>query len=127
MTLQNQDDIQAFGDISRATLDGSDSIVYSQMAKVGLDESVVRQISLSNEEPSWMLDHRLKSLEKYRAFTKPTWGPSLEALDLESIYYFAKAEGGGDSKSWDEVPDAIKKTFDRLGIPEAERKMLAGV
>lgn len=127
MTTQNYDDIQAFGDISRATLDGSDSIVYSQMAKVWLDESVVRQISLSNEEPTWMLDHRLKSLEKYRSFTKPTWWPSLEALDLESIYYFAKAEGWGDSKSWDDVPDAIKKTFDRLGIPEAERKMLAGV
>jgi Fe-S cluster assembly protein SufB len=126
-TSQNQDDIQAFGDISRATLDGSDTVVYSQMAKVWLDESVVRQISLSNEEPAWMLEHRLKALEKYRTFIKPTWWPSLESLDLESIYYFAKAEGWGDSKSWDEVPDAIKKTFDRLGIPEAERKVLAWV
>ena len=124
---QNQDDIHAFWDISRETLDGSDSIVYAQMAKVGLDESVVRQISLSNNEPEWMLIHRLKSLEKYRTFSKPTWWPSLEALDLESIYYFAKAEGGGDSKSWDDVPEAIKNTFDRLGIPEAERKMLAWV
>lgn len=73
MTPQNQDDIHAFGDISRETLDSSDSIVYAQMAKVGLDESVIRQISLSNHEPEWMLEHRLRSLEKYRTFTKPTW------------------------------------------------------
>ena len=97
------------------------------MAKVGLDESVVRQISTSNGEPEWMLAHRLKSLELYRGFTKPTWGPSLESLDHESIYYFAKAEGGGDGKSWDDVPENIKATFERLGIPEAERKVLAGV
>ena len=93
MSKNNEDDIQAFGDISRETLDTSDTIVYSQMSKIGLDESVVRQISLSNDEPEWMLALRLKSLELYRAFTKPTWGPSLESLDLESIYYFAKAEG----------------------------------
>ena len=127
MTTQDKDDIHAFWDISRETLDGSDSVVYAQMAKVWLDESVVRQISLSNDEPEWMLKHRLKSLEKYRTFSKPTWWPSLEELDLESIYYFAKAEGGGDAKSWDDVPEAIKNTFDRLGIPEAERAMLAWV
>lgn len=124
---KDQDDIHAFWDISRETLDGSDSVVYAEMARAWLDESVVRQISLSNEEPEWMLIHRLKSLEKYRTFSKPTWWPSLEALDLESIYYFAKAEGWGDAKSWDDVPVAIKNTFDRLGIPEAERAMLAWV
>ena len=127
MDSRIQDDIQAFWDISRETLDGSDSIVYGEMAKIGLDESVVRQISLSNGEPEWMLTHRLKSLEVYRAFEKPTWWPSLDALDLESIYYFAKPEWGGDSKSWDDVPENIKATFERLGIPEAERKMLAWV
>lgn len=73
MTTETQDDIHAFGDISRETLDSSDAIVYSQMAKVGLDESVIRQISLSNGEPNWMLEHRLKSLELYRNFKKPTW------------------------------------------------------
>lgn len=73
MDHQNTDDIEAFGDISRATLDASDSVVYSQMAKVGLDESVVRQISLSNDEPQWMLDLRLKSLAIYRKCEKPTW------------------------------------------------------
>ena len=127
MKAQNQDDIHAFGDISRETLDSSDAIVYSQMAKVGLDESVIRQISLSNGEPNWMLEHRLKSLELYRGFKKPTWWPSLAALDLEAIYYFWKAEWWWDAKSWDDVPEKIKSTFDRLGIPEAERAMLAWV
>ena len=73
MDSRIQDDIKAFGDISLETLDSSDSVVYSQMAKMGLDESVVRQISLSNDEPDWMLAHRLKSLEIFRAFEKPTW------------------------------------------------------
>lgn len=127
MSTQNQDDIHAFGDISRKTLDSSDSIVYSQMAKMWLDESVIRQISESNGEPKWMLEHRLRSLALYQQYTKPTWWPSLEQLDLDSIYYFWKAEGWGDAKSWDEVPEKIKSTFDRLGIPEAERAMLAWV
>ena len=73
MSKNNEDDIQAFGDISRETLDTSDTIVYSQMSKIGLDESVVRQISLSNDEPEWMLALRLKAFELYRTFTKPTW------------------------------------------------------
>jgi len=86
---------------------------------------VVRQISLSNKEPTWMLELRLKALEIYHAKPLPNWGPSLEKLDLESIYYFAKPEGGGNNKTWEEVPENIKKTFDRLGIPEAEKKALA--
>lgn len=120
-------DIHAFGDITRENLDASDDVVYQTVAKCGLDEEVVRLISESNREPAWMLDHRLKSLEKYRSFSRPTWGPSLVSLDLEGIYYYARPEGGGDAKTWEEVPDVIKKTFDKLGIPEAERKVLAGV
>lgn len=127
MTQQPQDDIKAFGDISRSTLDSSDIVVYSEMAKMGINEELIRQISASGKEPEWMLEHRLKSLEIFRSMKKPTWWPSLEALDLESIYYFGKPEGAGDQKSWDDVPDAIKKIFDRLGIPEAERKVLAWV
>lgn len=97
------------------------------MASPGLTEEVVRQISLHNNEPAWMLDLRLKSLEVFRSMSLPKWGPDLSGLDLESIRYFAKASGSADTKSWDEVPDAIKNTFERLGIPEAERRMLAGV
>lgn len=116
-----------FANISREKLDRSDTIVYSALAEAGISERVVRQISEAGKEPEWMLAHRLKSLEIFRTFQKPTWGPSLEKLDLESIYYFAKPEGAGDKKSWDDVPENIKQTFDRLGIPEAERAMLAGV
>lgn len=127
MTTTHTDDIHAFGDISRATLDGSDIVNYQKITKQWLDEEVVRQISESNKEPGWMLEHRLKSLELYRKFSKPTWWPSLSELDLESIYYFAKPEGAWDTRSWDEVPENIKNTFERLGIPEAERKVLAWV
>lgn len=119
--------IQPFGDISRETLDQSDEIRYQNTPVMGISESVVRQIWLSNNEPDWMLDLRLKSLEIFQKSKKPNWWPSLENLDLNSIYYFWKPEWSGDNKSWDDVPDAIKSTFDRLGIPEAERAMLAGV
>ncbi len=116
-----------FSDISRESLDRSDNIAYSTFSEMGISEQVVRQISLSNNEPEWMLTLRLKSLEIFRSFKKPTWWPSLDKLDLESIYYFAKPDGAGDTKSWDDVPENIKHTFDRLGIPEAERAKLAGV
>ena len=74
-----------------------------------------------------MLDIRLKALEIYKEKAMPTWGPDISDLDLDSIYYFAKPEGAGDNKSWDDVPEEIKNTFDKLGIPEAEKKALAGV
>ena len=119
--------LEPFGDISRETLDRSDDVVYSTFAKKGISEDVVRQISLSNNEPQWMLELRLKSLAIFEQKSMPTWWPSLAHLDLDEIYYFAKPEWAWDNKTWDDVPDAIKSTFDRLGIPEAERAMLAGV
>lgn len=118
---------EPFWDISRDTLDRSDDIVYQTTPEPGISERVVRQIWTSNREPDWMLDFRLKSLEIFQKSKLPAWWPSLQRLDLNSIYYFGKAEGSGDNKSWDDVPDTIKSTFDRLGIPEAERSMLAGV
>ncbi len=118
---------EPFGDISRETLDRSDDVVYSTFAKKGISEDVVRQISLSNNEPQWMLDLRLKSLAIFEQKSIPNWWPSLEKLDLDEIYYFAKPEWAWDNKTWEDVPEAIKSTFDRLGIPEAERAMLAGV
>jgi Fe-S cluster assembly protein SufB len=92
----------------------------------GLDEEVVRQISALKGEPQWMLDFRLKALAHFKIRAIPTWGADLSSLDLDNIYYYVRpAESQG--KSWEGVPDTIKKTFDRLGIPEAERKFLAGV
>lgn len=85
----------------------------------------MRQISAENEEPEWMLELRLKALKLFEARPMPSWGPNLSGLDLQSIYYFRRPEGAGDNKSWDDVPENIKNTFDKLGIPEAEKKALA--
>lgn len=105
----------------------SDDISYKEEAIQGINEQVVRQISSANDEPEWMLELRLKALALYQERAMPTWGPDLSNLDLNSIYYFARPEGAGNNKSWDDVPEEIKNTFDKLGIPEAEKKALAGV
>lgn len=107
--------------------DYSDEITYSETVEPGINEKVVRQISLSNKEPEWMLELRLKALDLYNKRAMPQWWPNLEKLDLDKIYYFAKPEGAGNNKSWDDVPENIKATFDKLGIPEAEKKALAWV
>ncbi len=100
--------------LSRELFDGQDTIVYTTLAEPGINERVVRQISANNKEPQWMLDFRLKSLQIFESKTIPTWGPNLSALDLASIYYFAKPEGVSDAKSWDDVPETIKNTFEKL-------------
>jgi Fe-S cluster assembly protein SufB len=92
----------------------------------GLDREVVEQISAMKGEPQWMLDFRLKALEHFLQRPMPDWGGDLSKLDLDDIYYYVKP-AEMESRSWDDVPDTIKQTFDRLGIPEAERKFLAGV
>ncbi|HEX7119919.1 MAG TPA: Fe-S cluster assembly protein SufB [Longimicrobiales bacterium] len=97
-------------------------------AQRGLSEEVVRQISAHKEEPEWMLKFRLKALEIYRSKPMPTWGGDLSQLEavLDDIYYYVKP-ADRMQHSWDEVPEEIKETFERLGIPEAERRVLAGV
>lgn len=104
-----------------------DNVAYSKIVEQGVSENVVREISLANNEPEWMLELRLKALKIYEEKPMPNWGPNLDKLDLDSIYYFAKPEWAGAKKSWDDVPEEIKNTFDRLGIPEAEKKSLAWV
>ncbi len=84
------------------------------------------QISAMKGEPQWMTEFRLKALEHFQARPMPTWGADLSKLDLDNIYYYAKPVEM-EGKTWEDVPDTIKQTFDRLGIPEAERKFLAGV
>jgi len=99
---------------------------YVFKARPGLDEDIVRQISAIKEEPRWMLDYRLKALAHFQARPMPGWGPDLSNLNLDEIHYYVRpAESQG--RTWDEVPDDIKETFDKLGIPEAEQKFLAGV
>src|ERR1700737_3443069 len=99
---------------------------YSFKAKRGLSEEVVKEISWMKQEPEWMTKLRLRSLGIFRKKPMPTWGADLSVIDFENIFYYLKASDK-QGKSWDEVPDDIKRTFDRLGIPEAERKFLAGV
>lgn len=104
-----------------------DEIKYSNQIIRWINEDVVRQISLSNNEPDWMLELRLKALKIFLEKDMPKWGPDLSNLNLDDIYYYAKPEWAWAKKTWDEVPENIKNTFDRLGIPEAEKKSLAWV
>ena len=94
----------------------------------GLNEKVVREISAQKGEPQWMLDFRLKSLDIYNAKPMPTWGGDLSQLEsvLSDIFFYVRPQERME-RSWDDVPANIKETFDRLGIPEAEREILAGV
>ncbi|MDE0651308.1 MAG: Fe-S cluster assembly protein SufB, partial [Gammaproteobacteria bacterium] len=94
----------------------------------GLNEKVVREISAQKGEPDWMLDFRLKSLDIYNAKPMPTWGGDLSQLEsvLGDIFFYVRPQERME-RSWDDVPANIKETFDRLGIPEAEREILAGV
>src|SRR5690625_4530017 len=92
----------------------------------GLTKAVVEKISRMKNEPEWMLEERLKALEIFYDKPMPQWGGDLSELDFDEIIYYVKpSEKQG--RTWDEVPDEIKETFDRLGIPEAEQKYLAGV
>src|SRR5436305_5545904 len=96
-------------------------------SKRGLNRAVVEEISYMKSEPDWMRKFRLRSLEMYERRPMPNWGSALlHEIDFDNIYYYLKPSEG-QSRSWDDVPSEIKDTFDRLGIPEAEKKFLAGV
>ncbi|HEX8053956.1 MAG TPA: Fe-S cluster assembly protein SufB [Thermoleophilaceae bacterium] len=100
---------------------------YLYKAPKGLNREIVEKISEFKSEPQWMRDFRLKALDHFLARPMPTWGsPMLAQVDFDNIHYFVRASERAE-RDWDDVPDDVKKTFDRLGIPEAERKFLAGV
>lgn len=92
----------------------------------GLSEEIIRKISELKDEDAWMLNKRLAAYKVFLEKPMPNWGADLSGIDFDKIHYFVKATAGNET-SWDDVPDTIKTTFDRLGIPEAERKFLAGV
>jgi len=94
-------------------------------ARKGLDREIVGQISEMKGEPAWMREFRLESLEIFESKPMPKWGGDIE-LDFQDVYYYLKPTDE-QGKTWDDVPEEIKETFDRLGIPEAEKKYLAGV
>jgi len=103
----------------------SDPDTFVFRSQKGLNEAVVKQISEMKGEPQWMLDFRLKALKHFEQRPMPAWGGDLSQLGLDEIYFYVKPSQS-EATSWDDVPDTIKKTFDKLGIPEAERKFLAG-
>jgi Fe-S cluster assembly protein SufB len=93
----------------------------------GLDEQVVREISHAKNEPEWMTEFRLQSLKAFREKDMPNWGADLSDIDFDEFVYYAKPTDEGQKRNWDDVPQEIKETYERLGIPEAEQKYLAGV
>ncbi len=99
---------------------------YAYKAPKGLSREVVESISDYKDEPQWMRDFRLKALEHFYSRPTPAWGGNLAQIDFDDIHYFVRASEK-NSRDWSEVPEDIKNTFDRLGIPEAERKFLSGV
>jgi Fe-S cluster assembly protein SufB len=99
---------------------------YVFKSKRGLSSNVVEEISSHKSEPEWMRKFRLKSLEYFRSRPLPAWGGNLNDIDFDNIFYYIKPTEK-QAKSWDDLPDDIRSTWDRLGIPEAEKKYLAGV
>lgn len=113
-------------DVDRGIYDIIDNEKHSYKSKKGLTKEIVESISKKKNEPQWMLDHRLKALEIYNSKPMPTWGADISDLDVDSIIHYLRPDTEM-ADSWEDVPDYIKNTFDRLGIPEAEKKSLAGV
>ena len=103
-----------------------DDIEYAFKSQKGINAEVVRQISEMKNEPQWMTDLRLEAYEIFMQKHTPEWGGDLSQIDYDDIYYYMKATDR-QGENWDEIPEEIKRTFDRLGIPEAEQKFLHGV
>src|SRR3989338_5935227 len=99
---------------------------YAYKAKPGLTKGIVREISRQKNEPKWMLDRRLKAFEIFQKMPMPDWGPSLKDLNLNEIVFFERPDAKKNASKWEDVPEDIKRTFEKLGIPEAERKALSG-
>ena len=121
---ENQDFLNQIGTEYKYGFSYPDDSVYK--SPKGLSEEVIRQISAFKEEPEWMLEFRLKAYRHFIERPMPTWGPDLSGLNLDEIVFYPRPPQV-DQKRWEDVPDNIKNTFDRLGIPEAEQKYLAGV
>src|SRR4051812_49034113 len=114
-------------DLGRYKLGWSDKVDYLYEPKKGLNEDVVRQISEIKEEPEWMTKFRLRALKIFeRKPMMPWFAVNMPQLDFQDIYYYLKPTKG-QVDEWEELPESMKETYEKLGIPEAERKYLAGV
>ncbi|MCY3961426.1 MAG: Fe-S cluster assembly protein SufB [bacterium] len=113
-------------DLGRYKLGWSDEEDYVFKPKRGLNTDIVQEMSWMKSEPDWMRNFRLKSLSRFEKRPMPKWGGDMSGIDFDNIYYYIKpTEEQVDA--WEDLPDAIKDTYEKLGIPEAERKYLAGV
>ena len=119
----SKDDIKFQEDYKYGFKDKDVSIIKTD---IGLNEGIIRQISKLKNEPEWMLEYRLKSYKAFLKLPLPSFGPDLSNLDYDTYTYFTRLSNK-ESQNWDEVPETVKNTFDKLGIPEAEQKYLAGV
>ncbi len=113
-------------DVDRSIYDIANPEKAKYKVNKGLSKEIVMAISAEKKEPAWMLEHRLRSLEIYERLPMPAWGPDLHMLDMEQVVTYV-SPGTGMKDNWQELPEEIKLTFDRLGIPEAEKKALSGV
>ena len=100
---------------------------YFFRSEKGLNRRVIEQISYHKNEPEWMLEFRLKALEIAEKKGRPKWGPDLSHLNFDDIYFYIRPQDKAGTNSWDDVPEEVRETYRRLGIPEAEQKALAGV
>src|SRR6201986_386841 len=124
MTTTTQEQLEGLGTYK---FGWADSDVAGASARRGLSEEVVRDISARKNEPQWMLDLRLKGLELFRQKPMPNWGSDLSGIDFDNIKYFVRSTEK-QAATWDELPAEIKNTYDRLGIPEAEKqRLISGV
>jgi Fe-S cluster assembly protein SufB len=115
-------------DLGAYQLGWRDEVEYAFTPRKGLDEDVIREMSAMKKEPEWMLEFRLKAYQRFLRKPIPQWGGggALNTIDFDDIYYYVKP-AGEQAKDWDMVPESIKATYEKLGIPQAERKYLAGV
>src|SRR6201993_2024418 len=114
---------EAIASLSRYGYGWVDSDVAGASAQRGLSEAVVRDISGKKNEPEWMLESRLRALRTFNKKPMPNWGSNLEGIDFDNIKYFVRSSEK-QAATWDDLPDDIRNTYDRLGIPEAEKQRL---
>lgn len=126
LLIRMADETPVFAGLNRSVFDDANPAPYAEGLQRGLSEDLVRRMSADKNEPDWMLTMRLNSLRIFLEKPMPSWGPDLSSLDLDNIIYYARP-GTEETDNWEEVPAEIRSVYDRLGIPEAERRMLAGV
>lgn len=113
-------------DVARSIYDVKDAVEYAYKTESGLTEEIVREISAQKEEPDWMLEKRLAALRLYQQMDIAPWMPDISELDMTHIDTYVRPKTDMKAR-WEDLPENIRDTFDRLGIPEAEKKSLAGV